>query len=200
MEDCVKNMKKIAEKLTECVNNKLAEGIEAIDTAEMGMVMDMIKDIAEAEKYTTEAGYYKTVKEAMEESELKHYTEPYYRRVQNGYNGNNDVNGTNTSNMPQNSNMERYARTMHYTEPMREMMRPQMSVDYMDERMGRAGQSRKMYMEHKESNPESTNTVDVKKYADDLSEDIRTMMGKIKMSPQEKQVLKQTLLNTANMI
>lgn len=47
--------------------------IDTADTKEVGEVVDMIKDLAEAEKYCYEACYYKSVIEAMEEGEDDRY-------------------------------------------------------------------------------------------------------------------------------
>lgn len=44
-------------------------GAQNIDTCEAGQVVDMIKDLAEAEKYCMEACYYKSIIKAMEEDE-----------------------------------------------------------------------------------------------------------------------------------
>lgn len=57
------------ERLISCVKMELAKGLENVDTAEAGQVVDMIKDIAQCEKYCWEAEYYRTVVEAMEEEE-----------------------------------------------------------------------------------------------------------------------------------
>lgn len=44
----------------------LTKGVDSVDTKEAGEVIDMIKDLAQAEKYCYEACYYKTVIEAMD--------------------------------------------------------------------------------------------------------------------------------------
>lgn len=54
-------------RLTEEVINQLNGGIEKIDAHEMGEVIDMIKDLAEAEKCMNESRYYESIVEAMEE-------------------------------------------------------------------------------------------------------------------------------------
>ena len=62
------------EDITEVANTELSKGIENVNTKEMGEVVDMIKDLSEAEKNKMEACYYQTVIEAMEDSE---YGEDY---------------------------------------------------------------------------------------------------------------------------
>lgn len=50
------------------VSGQLRQGIERINTEELGQAIDMIKDLAEAEKLCQEACYYQSIVEAMEES------------------------------------------------------------------------------------------------------------------------------------
>ena len=47
----VKRMYCMIEKLAECAEKQFDAGIENIDTAEMGQVVDMMKDLAEAMYY-----------------------------------------------------------------------------------------------------------------------------------------------------
>ena len=56
----IEKLKSIEEKLICCAEAELAKGIESVDTQEMGEVIDMIKDLAEAK-------YYCAVTEAMED-------------------------------------------------------------------------------------------------------------------------------------
>lgn len=53
--------------LIECAKDQLSRGVENVNTHEMGQVIDMIKDLAEAEKACWEACYYKSVVDAMDE-------------------------------------------------------------------------------------------------------------------------------------
>lgn len=56
--------------LTEVALNELkTKGVQNVDTKEMGDVVDMIKDLAEAEKCAWEKCYYKSIVEAMEDEE-----------------------------------------------------------------------------------------------------------------------------------
>jgi len=53
----------------ELIGKKISDrGIERIDVQEMGMLVDMVKDLAEAEEKCWEAEYYKSVASAMEQS------------------------------------------------------------------------------------------------------------------------------------
>lgn len=78
-EDKMKELLKIKDKLIDAVTMEFSKGIEAVDVAEMGAVIDMIYDIAKAEKNCYEAEYYKTVIEAMEEAEEEHERYGYTR-------------------------------------------------------------------------------------------------------------------------
>lgn len=61
------------ERLISCIKMELAKGIDNVDTSEAGEVIDMIKDIAQCEKYCREAEYYRTVVEAMEYDDEPEY-------------------------------------------------------------------------------------------------------------------------------
>lgn len=58
----IKRMHCMIEKLSECAEKQFDNGIESVDTAEMGQVTDMLKDLAEAM-------YYRTLTKAMDDSE-----------------------------------------------------------------------------------------------------------------------------------
>lgn len=70
MENEIYEMK---DQLVRLAKQQLNRGIENVDTQEMGMVVDMIKDLAEAEKACYEAEYYMSVVDAMEEAEEERY-------------------------------------------------------------------------------------------------------------------------------
>lgn len=57
----------IKERMTTALKTELDKGIETLSTKEAGEVADIIKDLAETEKYCMESLYYKTVICAMEE-------------------------------------------------------------------------------------------------------------------------------------
>ncbi len=62
-----KSICEIKEKLESWVKETMDQGPQHIDAGELGEVIDMIKDMAEAKKYMAEACYYKSVTDAMEE-------------------------------------------------------------------------------------------------------------------------------------
>lgn len=67
LEEEVKPIKKMCERLMDTVNHELEKGIENVDTKELGEAIDIIKDLYEAKKFMLESCYYKSVIEAMEE-------------------------------------------------------------------------------------------------------------------------------------
>lgn len=65
----VEKIYEMKNKLLEQAEKELAErGPERIDVNRMGEIIDMVKDLAEAEKSCWEASYYRKVTEAMEGS------------------------------------------------------------------------------------------------------------------------------------
>lgn len=74
----VENLCKMQSKLTEIMQSELAKDSKDICTEEAGEVVDMIKDLADAEKNCWKALYYKKACEAMEEGEEKPELPWYY--------------------------------------------------------------------------------------------------------------------------
>lgn len=68
----VKRMYCMIEKLAECAEKQFDNGIENVDTAEMGQVTDMLKDLSEAM-------YYRTLTKAMDDSEPEEIMEMFER-------------------------------------------------------------------------------------------------------------------------
>lgn len=75
------------EGVSEAATTELAKGTEAINTHEFGEVVDMIKDLTEAEKNKAEACYYKTLVDAMEEHEYGEDYDEYGPIERKGYRG-----------------------------------------------------------------------------------------------------------------
>lgn len=178
----LKNMK---HQLTSIVQGELGH-IESVDAKELGEVVDMIKDLSEAI-------YYCTVVEAMEEGtkdkELmmkmmssqhteepasKYYTRPrmYQEDFDNGrmyYGGNSGDSSYYTSN---NVGMNRQT--------------------IQDPKMGMSPSSRRMYMESKEMNHDTSMRMkELEQYMQDLSKDITEMIGNA--TPEEKVLLQKKL-------
>lgn len=65
---------KMREHLVEAAKKNMDAGIECVNTDEMGKVIDMIKDLYQAEKYHNESQYYAAIAEAMEEASEEEYS------------------------------------------------------------------------------------------------------------------------------
>jgi hypothetical protein len=216
----IKNIHCMIEKLSEVAKCEIDKGIEMVDTKEMGEVVDIIKDLAEAE-------YYAKISKAMDESE---YGEDYdymgaYDDMRKGYRGQpRDSRGRY---MSRRGGRRGYEEPMYHmpldvykdysAEELRDMDRHTMGRMYYtdnanggsmatrmqggmngerDNREGRSGMSRRGYMEAKEMGKEKGEKMkELEKYMKELSEDVTEMIGDA--SPEEKAMLKskmQTLL------
>lgn len=178
----MERLKSIKDQLIAQVQGQMGD-LKCVDTHELGEVIDMIYDLAKAI-------YYCTVTEAMEEGSKKedmrgfnnyYYTEKYYpmpsyederdydyfRRGRMYYDGNTS---TSSSDGMQSSSTGR------------------------DEREGRSGMRRMMYMESKQTHQDTTKKVqELENYMKELSTDIVEMITDA--SPEEKAVV-QKKLNT----
>lgn len=199
----IKRMYDMIETLTECAKHEFDKGIENIDTKEMGEVIDMIKDLAEAE-------YYRKISIAMDEAE---YGEDYDWEGRKGYRS-----------QPRSKTSGRYmkrgdGRRNGYEEPPYWHMTPEMYREHepeywrdmdkktigkmyytepnngvennnmRDTREGRSGVSRRGYMEAKEMNKDKGEKMkDLETYMRDLSSDVTEMISD--MSAEEKNMLK----------
>lgn len=82
----ISNMKK---KLIHVLTSEMDKGIHELDTKEVGMIVDIIKDLSETERNCYETGYYESVIKAMEEGEHA----PRYGEDRMGYNTRRYTNG-----------------------------------------------------------------------------------------------------------
>lgn len=209
----IKHIHCMIEKLTECAKCEIEKGIDNVDTAEMGAVVDMIKDLAEAE-------YYATITKAMGEAEYGEdydYMGVYDEHSRRGYRGQpRDSRGRYMSR----GGRRGYVEPMYYTVPeiyVGEDMEMSRDMDRIDGRMyypdsdyaskmqhsgrdsreGKSGMSRRGYMEtkemHKDNSPESKQAKmkELEKYMGELSGDITEMISDA--SPEEKAMLKSKL-------
>lgn len=180
----MERLKQMKEQLTSTVQGQLGN-LHDVDAKELGEVVDMIKDLAEAI-------YYCSITEAMEESkkeEKPQMNNTYYYAMPMDYrdNGRMYYGG-------QDRNNSRYYMPDMYRE--REWM-----PEYMtrDPREGRAKQSRRMYMEAKEMHKDSaTQMRELDRYIKDLGEDITEMIKNA--TPEEKQVLQQKIATLSTKI
>ena len=172
--------------------------LDNVDTKELGEVIDMVKDLSEAI-------YYCTITEAMEEKEKNgkgeehhYYTEyrypeiynyrdmdrssgrMYYNEMPMTYaNGGSSSSGGNGS-----VSGGRGGSSRNFTEMEYPMMR--------DRREGRSPTSRKSYMESKEMHqPKTAQMKELEKYLQELSSDITEMVEDA--SPEEKTLLEKKI-------
>lgn len=82
LKEKVKPISSIKEKLVKVLESEMERGIMQMDTKEAGEIIDMIKDLSEAERNCYEVGYYESVIKAMEEGEQS----PRYGEDRMGYN------------------------------------------------------------------------------------------------------------------
>lgn len=142
-----------------CVLETQMGCLEQVDAAEMGEVVDMIKDIEEAK-------YYASVVKAMEEA-----TPSYFDFDQNPrmyYRG------------------ER--RMPHHEDYSGNYIEKEMPYSFQDGKEGKSHRSRRMYMEAKESHKDkSIQMKELERYMQELTQDMLEMVED--SSPEEKSYL-----------
>lgn len=170
-------IKKICEALEDCVIAQVNKGIENVDTNELSLAIDMIKDMAEVKYKTaiTEAmegyndvpyHYFDDNKKMGWGGDSKMYYEPHYRMTPEMYKNHT---------LEQMRDMDRKNGKMYYTEP-------KMDSKFIE--------SKRRYMENKGD----TNKLNMA--MNDLGEEIKEMvMG---ATSEERTMAKQKLINLAN--
>lgn len=205
----IKRMHCMIEKLAECAEKQFDNGIESVDTAEMGQVTDMLKDLAEAM-------YYRTLTKAMDDSDPEEIMEmferygdgrkfydhyryadgrfapkgrgtyrrgyeepPYYHMTPEMY-----------RNMEQYRDMDRGSGRMYYTEPS-------MSSDSGSHMESRYDMAKRNYTESKELHRGNTaedkehKMKELEKYMREIGSDIAEVISDA--SSEEKALLKQKM-------
>lgn len=71
LEEEVKPIKKICEKVMDVVSTEFEKGVENVDTKEMGEAIDILKDLYEAKEKIVKSCYYKYILAAMEKEETE---------------------------------------------------------------------------------------------------------------------------------
>ena len=199
------------ETLTEVTKCELDKGIECVDTKEMGEVIDIIKDLAEAE-------YYAKISKAMDDAEYGEdydWMGAYDEHSRKGYRGQPRSKTTGRYikrggrrmgydepnyylpvevykdySAEELRDMDKHMGRMYYTEPMGDMkdMMPN-ERNMRDGREGRSGISRRGYMESKEMHKDKNEQMkDLETYMKDLSADVSEMI--VNMTPEEKAMMK----------
>lgn len=207
----------MVEKLTKCTEMELEKGIENVDTKEMGEVVDMIKDLCEAE-------YYGKISKAMDEYDFED-AEEIMDEGRRGYRGQPRDSRGRYMRRGYQKMMPEYYRDMdmdegrmYYTSANASQGSQGGSIGQSsggssmgsssggsmgysngmrDMREGRSGQSRRSYMETKEMHKGNTQQdkdmklKELDKYMNELSSDISEMIHD--SSNEEKTMLKQKL-------
>lgn len=180
----MERMKHMKETLMNCVQGQLGD-LSSVDTKELGEAIDMIKDLSEAI-------YYCTITESMEESDKEKKEYPieyrYYPIDYNRYYRDIDRERGNmyyTSYPLNDSNMREYRDGNRQT-PGESRNYP---IELRDYREGRSPMTRKTYMERKmHGGGKEAQIQELEKYMQELSSDITEMIDGA--SPEEKQILK----------
>lgn len=170
----MEELKTMKQNLTSLVQSQMGN-LDQVNTHELGEVIDMIKDLAEAI-------YYCTITEAMEKSSENNNMRSsyYYSESSSGSNSNG------------NTGMSSGGNTSYY----HEQYWPQ---SFRDEREGRSPMQRRMYMESKEmKRGRDVEMKELENYLQDLTSDITDMIRDASM--EEKQLLQKKIMGIASKI
>lgn len=185
----METLKNIKEQLVAQVQGQMGD-LRKVDTKELGEVIDMIKDLAKTM-------YYCSVVEAMDDAKeneqmrgnntyyyMEKYLPTYPYRDDDYYNRGRMYYSDGNSSSDSNSNNS--GGRSYYEERYPIIMR--------DEREGRSGGRRRMYMESKQMSADTSQKIqNLEEYMRELTSDIMEMIQDA--SPEEKAVL-QKKLNT----
>lgn len=216
------HIKEIKEIVAEQVYEQLKHNLDKVDTKELGMAVDIVKDMSEA-------AYYCSVVEAMEEAEEEkkngntvYYTERYlpmyrdmpmyrenprdmggndmaryYDRGRSYYNGGSGGSSGSSGNLGggNSSGGSSYYGGDRYNMPYYDYQEPVAR----DLREGRSPRSRRRYMESKEQHQtKEVQLQELEKYMAELSQDMTEMIADA--TPEEKQMLHKKLSTLTNKI
>lgn len=186
----IKHIHEMLETLASCAKTEVENGIKEVDTHEMGEVVDMIKDLAEAE-------YYATITKAMNESEYgvdydetgridekRYYNRNRYADGRYAPKGRGRVFYDGDPKYPM--TVEDYK--MYSPEYYRDMDRKHGIMYYTDTHKD---DSRMRYMDSKHTTDKGEKMRNLEHYIGDVSDDLAEMMEGA--SPEEKSMLKSKL-------
>ena len=182
----MKQLESIKEQLISQVQNQMGD-LKKVDAKELGEVIDMIKDLAEAMYYC------EIYKQMEEKQEPQYYTERYlpppdYYRDMDKWSGRmyypdhfqSDSAQTRSSSQSQGSTGRSYYTERDYPLYLR------------DEREGKSPMKRKMYMESKDMHHDSSKTMqELEDYMNELTSDMMEMIDKA--TPDEKSALQKKI-------
>ena len=212
----MEHLKSIKEQLIAQVQAQMAD-LKCVDAKELGEVIDMIKDLAQAEYYCE---IYKQMKEASEqqkESNNYYYTERYmpmpdYYRDMERSNGRMYYSGGGNSSSPSQSSggNSGSSGTQYYSSRYQPNPwggyeeEPYYDKDFVlqhlrDEREGRSPMKRKMFMESKSNGSDSNKSMkELESYMQDLTSDMMDLLDKA--TPEEKSIVQKKINTLASKI
>ena len=182
-------IREIKEIVAEQAYEQLKHNLDKVNTKELGEVVDMIKDMAEAEYYCSVV---EAMEEADEEAEKVRYYTPYYA----------DMKKHHVEPDWDDQHMYMSGRRMYadYRDPKHHI--PYYDYDEpvaRDMREGRSPLTRRMYMESKEHHQgKEVQLRELEKYMGELSQDITEMIADA--TPEEKTMLHKKLAALTNKI
>lgn len=187
----IDRLKHVKDTLMCCVEGQMHK-LDTVNTQELGAAIDMIKDLEEAI-------YYCTITEAMKEKE-HHYKEEedeeeeHKMYLDNGRKNNKTRNGRSQTSSNR-GRMGEHTRRDGMTSPSEN----DNEMYERDEREGRSGEVRRLYMEGKESNHSSEMAMkELEHYMQELTGDIMEMIEDT--SPEERQFLSKKIATLATKV
>ena len=210
------DLKTIQEQLIAQIQAQMSD-LKKVNTKELGEVIDMVKDIAEAEYYCEIKKQMEAEKEKVSSNNNYYYTERYYPtseyyrdmdrtrygRMYYPENSNNmSSSGSNTSSSSSNSNGNN--NTSYYSEhyPFQKdssYTERDYPIQLRDEREGKSPMKRKMYMESKSNNMDSSKSMkELEIYMQDLTSDMMELLEKA--SPEEKAIVQKKINTLASKV
>ena len=175
----MEDLKKMQECLIEIAESQIYGNIDNVDAKELGEVIDMIKDLAEAV-------YYTTITNSMEASE---YGTMYYDPMDESRLGSRHK----THMAPMKKDGGHHMSTTPIGGDERHREYPMWGMDTMmrDPREGKSGERRKMYMDGKGYKDKTRQMQELENYMNELAQDVTEMIADASM--EEKTMLQQKL-------
>lgn len=167
----MEQLKSIKEQLIAQVQAQMSD-LKCVDTKELGEVIDMIYDLSKSIYYCTVV---KAMEEGKEKEEMRGYNNNYYYTEKYlpmpSYEDGRDY--------------DYFRRGKLYTTKDDDTPTSGTWIQPKDEREGKSGMRRMMYMESKQTHQDMTKKIqDLENYMKDLSTDITEML--VDASPEEK--------------
>lgn len=191
----MEHLKEIKRQLVAQVESQMGD-LRCVDTQELGDVIDMIKDLAEACYYCSVTEAMEDAKENEEKRSTYYYMEKYlpyypYDRKDEYYKGRmyyNDSGSGRGSSQTGNNESSGSSGRNYYEEPY--------PMVWKDEREGRSGPKRRMYMESKATHQDSAKKIqELESYMKELTNDMMEMIADA--SPEEKAVVQKKVSTLA---